>query len=551
MTHKKVNNADPGTATKFGGNDLDKWSDWASGVDTDDYDINSDITFRTGKRKLRNPANTFNYIEATSAIAADRTVTEPLLTGNDTRVYQAHTQTLTNKTMSGATNTFSAIPMSALAATHLVSSYLIYKESTTYYAINNTDNTVTSNSNFRILMSAITDAIPTNGSLHLFFKNGTYDIDNASTQRGWIIGEITNGATKYVHCEGESRDGVIFRNAYAPVVESPTYVMILCHTHSLWENITFDGNNLGVNGSVDLLAFFASPVYQEVRGCKFTKQTAFAIYTGTTNRGFWFHHNYFVAKTGTSYEFVACQVIEFGFVHHNYFDQTTNGTNGSALTFGTALNLDVSDNIIQRVQDATGFGISLEAWGNYENCNIHDNQVTNGTIVIGPGGPWTSDYTFRRITVENNILRGEGIRAVGRPTGGFTNSIKDIRISGNNIFESRNYGLYIEKIADGLTIQNNKVRDTNFANTAGTNFDCLFMIECNNFLVTDNDMRMLDTGAVRNPHGISIFNCTNGRVYGNHVINLTAHSSYVDWGNNTNVKMPADFSISNRRRGGS
>jgi hypothetical protein len=99
LTHKKVDNADAGTLDIFGGNDLDKWSDWASGVDTDDYDINSDFSVRSGKRKLRNPANTFDYIETASAIAGNRTVTEPLLTANDTRVYESHTQTTSNKTV--------------------------------------------------------------------------------------------------------------------------------------------------------------------------------------------------------------------------------------------------------------------------------------------------------------------------------------------------------------------------------------------------------------------------------------------------------------------
>lgn len=99
MTWKKVDNADPGTANLHGGNDLDKVSDLFSGVDVDDVDINADWSVRSGKRKLRNPANTFDYIETASAIAANRTVTEPLLTANDTRVYQAHPQTLTSKTI--------------------------------------------------------------------------------------------------------------------------------------------------------------------------------------------------------------------------------------------------------------------------------------------------------------------------------------------------------------------------------------------------------------------------------------------------------------------
>lgn len=42
---------------------------------------------------------------ATSSIAASRTITLPALTGNDTFVFEAHTQTLTNKTISWTSNT--------------------------------------------------------------------------------------------------------------------------------------------------------------------------------------------------------------------------------------------------------------------------------------------------------------------------------------------------------------------------------------------------------------------------------------------------------------
>ena len=144
--------------------------------------------------------------------------------------------------------------------------------------------------------------------------------------------------------------------------------------------------------------------------------TAFAIYVGSLNRGFWIHHNYFVNKTGVTYEFTACEVLDFGFVHDNYYDQTTGGTNGSAMTFGTTSNLDVHDNIIKRLSGSTGFGISLEAWGDYNNCYVHHNQITNGTIVLGVGGTWDSDWQLRRITVADNILVGEGIRIIGRPS---------------------------------------------------------------------------------------------------------------------------------------
>jgi hypothetical protein len=57
------------------------------------------------------------YIIGVSELTDDRTITLPLLTGNDTFTFKNHTQTLTNKTMSGSSNTFSNIPYSALTGT--------------------------------------------------------------------------------------------------------------------------------------------------------------------------------------------------------------------------------------------------------------------------------------------------------------------------------------------------------------------------------------------------------------------------------------------------
>lgn len=68
-------------------------------------------TFKT-TLTLRNPADTFSYIFTPAAIAANRTLTLPLLTSNDTMVTEAFTQTLTNKTISGASNTITNIPIS-------------------------------------------------------------------------------------------------------------------------------------------------------------------------------------------------------------------------------------------------------------------------------------------------------------------------------------------------------------------------------------------------------------------------------------------------------
>jgi hypothetical protein len=60
-------------------------------------------SFGSGIFKIANPLGTFYYTFAGSAILADRTVTFPLLTGNDSFVFEAHTQTLTNKTLTAPT----------------------------------------------------------------------------------------------------------------------------------------------------------------------------------------------------------------------------------------------------------------------------------------------------------------------------------------------------------------------------------------------------------------------------------------------------------------
>ncbi len=56
-------------------------------------------TFASSTMRIENPGGTFYYTVAGSAIAANRTITLPLLTGNDSFVFEAHTQTLTNKTL--------------------------------------------------------------------------------------------------------------------------------------------------------------------------------------------------------------------------------------------------------------------------------------------------------------------------------------------------------------------------------------------------------------------------------------------------------------------
>ena len=85
MVWKTVTPVYVGDATLFGGDDINKISDLFNGVlNVDTVDINSNFTLRSGKLRLRNPGDTFSYIVNTGAILADRTLTLPVLAGNDT-----------------------------------------------------------------------------------------------------------------------------------------------------------------------------------------------------------------------------------------------------------------------------------------------------------------------------------------------------------------------------------------------------------------------------------------------------------------------------------
>jgi len=87
MTWKIVNISNPGTSIKFGADDTDKINKGFSGIDVDDYDINSDWVFRNNKFKLRDSNNTNNFIFSTGDITSDITITVPAVSVNPTLAF--------------------------------------------------------------------------------------------------------------------------------------------------------------------------------------------------------------------------------------------------------------------------------------------------------------------------------------------------------------------------------------------------------------------------------------------------------------------------------
>lgn len=73
--------------------------------------------FLTNTLNIYNPAATYYYSFLSSAIAAVRNITLPLMTGDDTMVLLNFAQTLTNKTIAAASNTISGLTNSNLSGT--------------------------------------------------------------------------------------------------------------------------------------------------------------------------------------------------------------------------------------------------------------------------------------------------------------------------------------------------------------------------------------------------------------------------------------------------
>jgi hypothetical protein len=108
LTRKILAISDPGDGSHWGADDTDYINQYLTAVDQSTLDpvsIATTTKFYNNKLQINNPANTFQYLLVSSAIAANRNITLPLLTGNDQFTFDGFTTTLTNKTYSLTSNT--------------------------------------------------------------------------------------------------------------------------------------------------------------------------------------------------------------------------------------------------------------------------------------------------------------------------------------------------------------------------------------------------------------------------------------------------------------
>ena len=104
----KINGTDVLTATQVLGKSIGGVSagDIVSIDDSQTLTNKTLITPTLTTPKINDASSTNTYNFAASELAANRTVTLPLLTGNDTFVFETHAQTLTNKTLTDSTTFF-------------------------------------------------------------------------------------------------------------------------------------------------------------------------------------------------------------------------------------------------------------------------------------------------------------------------------------------------------------------------------------------------------------------------------------------------------------
>jgi hypothetical protein len=134
------------------------------------------------------------YTFATSNIAASRTCTLPILTGGDTFVFEAHAQTLTNKTIAAGSNTISGIANANIdaAAAIALSKTALSANAQTFLATPSSAN----------LATLVSDETGSAGNL-VFSTNPSLTAPTISSPATTGTGTYTNGKTTITTKTGE------------------------------------------------------------------------------------------------------------------------------------------------------------------------------------------------------------------------------------------------------------------------------------------------------------------------------------------------------------
>ncbi len=189
-----------------------------------------DNIYKDNRIRINNPADTFSYTVIAAAIAANRNVTLPLLTGDDTFVTQAFAQALTNKTFDADLNTVSNIENADIKAAAAIAVSKLAAGTDTHV--------------LTTVAGVPTWAAPTGGGMTASsvdtLTNKTYDADAT----GNVLSNIDDGNIK-------ASAGIVTTK----LADSTNFVLTTrANTHGDF-NTTFKDNRLLINNPADTFAY--------------------------------------------------------------------------------------------------------------------------------------------------------------------------------------------------------------------------------------------------------------------------------------------------------
>jgi hypothetical protein len=162
----------------------------------------------TNKFALLDSGGDHEYNFLTGNLAADRNITYPVLTGNDVPVFEAHSQTLTNKTIAAGSNTISGIVDANISA-HTSTKITITSKSLLNSAIlyNDVDNNL--GAHYVNITEMAEPAAPSANNLRLYMDSADEHLKHINSVGRIIditslVGPIRSGGKKYGQFVGTS-----------------------------------------------------------------------------------------------------------------------------------------------------------------------------------------------------------------------------------------------------------------------------------------------------------------------------------------------------------
>ena len=219
----------------------------SGGLSSDNMDLTASFnwtgihSFQSSELKLGDSDASHKYIFAGSNLAADRTVTLPLLAANDTFVMEAFTQTLTNKTLTAPTITSPTVTgTGTIEAATGVFSDNINVAATKKVGLNNGFTSY--------ITESATDQIS-------FYRNSSEQLRITSGENNFLLGNIILAATNQMRWDG-SNSGDTFTyeqsaNVLRTVVGGNNIYDFSSTLSRFYQNLSVEATNkLGLNSSL-------------------------------------------------------------------------------------------------------------------------------------------------------------------------------------------------------------------------------------------------------------------------------------------------------------